>query len=103
MPLRWRTSEGISIVLLIECPYCGCRDESEFVYGGEADISRPTNSEALSDEQWADYVFMRKNPKGAHSELWQHAQGCRQWFRVNRDTLSYAMTSGEKIKTNDAQ
>ena len=28
-------------MLIIECPYCGQRDESEFSYGGEAHIARP--------------------------------------------------------------
>jgi len=76
-------------MLLINCPYCGERDESEFSFGGEGGISRPTNPDALSDEQWADYLFMRKNPRGLHHELWNHAQGCRRWFNVERDTLTY--------------
>ena len=36
---------------------------------------------------------MRKNPRGVHRELWNHAQGCRRWFEVERDTLSYAITA----------
>ncbi len=84
-------------MLEIHCPYCGARDESEFSYGGEAGISRPKEPNALSDEQWADYLFMRSNPKGLHSELWQHAQGCRRWFVVQRDTVSYAIKSVQPI------
>jgi len=55
-------------MLRIPCPYCGPRDETEFTYGGEAHIARPENSWTLSDEDWADYVFMRTNPKGPHRE-----------------------------------
>ena len=51
-------------MLLIHCPWCGPRAESEFNCGGEGGIARPPNTEALTDEQWGDYVFMRKNPQG---------------------------------------
>lgn len=80
-------------MLLIRCPWCGERDESEFSYGGEADIARPTDPDALSDAQWADYLFMRKNPRGAHKEQWNHAHGCRRWFNVERDTVSYKISA----------
>ncbi|PWG64623.1 sarcosine oxidase subunit delta [Spiribacter halobius] len=76
-------------MLLIECPWCGPRDESEFSYGGEAHIARPVEPDALSDEQWAEYLFARKNPKGWHREQWLHAHGCRRWFNVERHTVSY--------------
>ena len=37
-------------MLLITCPYCGQRDESEFACGGEAHIARPLQTDALGDE-----------------------------------------------------
>ena len=76
-------------MLLINCPHCGPRDESEFSCGGEAHIERPKDPDALSDEQWADYLFMRSNTRGAFYERWMHAQGCRRWFNVCRDTVSH--------------
>ena len=76
-------------MLLIECPWCGDRDESEFTYGGEAHVIRPESPESVTDEQWADYLFFRKNPKGDHLEQWCHASGCRRWFNVRRDTVTY--------------
>ncbi|MYF71196.1 MAG: sarcosine oxidase subunit delta [Proteobacteria bacterium] len=76
-------------MLLIKCPWCGTRAETEFSYGGEAGIVRPPDPDALSDEEWADYLFFRANPRGAHRELWNHAQGCRRWFGVERDTVTY--------------
>ena len=80
-------------MLLIKCPWCGERDESEFSYGGEADIQRPLSPDDLDDAEWADYLFMRKNPRGAHKEQWNHAQGCRRWFVAERDTVSYKIAA----------
>ena len=84
-------------MLLIECPWCGERDESEFSYAGEAHIARPFDTEKLSDEKWADYLFMRKNPKGQHREQWLHAAGCRRYFNVERDTATYQISGSYKI------
>ena len=75
-------------MLLIDCPWCGRRDQSEFSCHGEAHIVRPTDPQQLSDEQWGDYVFFRNNPKGIHHERWVHAHGCRRWFNAVRDTVS---------------
>jgi sarcosine oxidase, subunit delta len=75
-------------MLLIPCPWCGERDETEFRCGGEAHIVRPRQPAALSDDQWADYLFMRSNPKGVHFERWRHIHGCGRWFNVARDTVS---------------
>ena len=84
-------------MLLIECPYCGERDETEFSYAGEAHIARPADTAALSDAEWADYLFMRKNPKGRHAEQWLHAHGCRRYFNAVRDTVSYRIAATYKI------
>ncbi|NIM28506.1 MAG: sarcosine oxidase subunit delta family protein [Gammaproteobacteria bacterium] len=86
-------------MLLIECPWCGPRDDQDFTYGGEAHIARPERPEKLSDEQWGDYLFMRSNPKGTHLERWV-CNGCRRWFNVCRDTVTDEITAvyrmGEK-------
>ena len=37
---------------LIQCPWCGPREEAEFCYGGQAHIRYPQNPAALSDEEW---------------------------------------------------
>ena len=84
-------------MLLIECPWCGLRDETEFSCFGEAHITRPLETEKLSDEEWADYLFMRKNPKGTHREQWLHAAGCRRYFNAERDTVSYQISATYKI------
>lgn len=76
-------------MLQIQCPYCGARDETEFVFGGESHIVRPPQPDLQTDKQWADYVFYRENSKGLHRERWQHIFGCRQWFNIVRDTVSH--------------
>lgn len=88
-------------MLLIKCPWCGERDESEFSYGGEGGISRPLQPDDLSDEQWADYLFNRKNTRGVHDEIWNHAQGCRRWFNVVRDTVTYKISSSRPMGAKD--
>ena len=80
-------------MLLIHCPWCGAREESEFHCGGEAHIVRPERPEALPDAEWADYLFMRTNPKGRHRERWRHEAGCRRWFNVERNTVTHEITA----------
>ncbi|MFD6175260.1 sarcosine oxidase subunit alpha family protein [Streptomyces coeruleorubidus] len=73
-------------MLLIPCPWCGPRDEAEFHYGGQAHVPYPEDPSALSDEEWARYLFFRDNPRGPFAERWSHAAGCRRWFNAVRDT-----------------
>ena len=88
-------------MLLIKCPWCGDRAETEFSYGGEAGIKRPQEPDALSDAEWADYLFMRTNPRGAHKELWNHSQGCRRWFGVGRDTVTYKISGSYTLSSGN--
>ena len=76
-------------MLLIPCPNCGPRDETEFHYGGQAHDAYPDKPAELTDRQWAEYLFYRDNTKGAFAERWLHSTGCRQWFNMLRDTLTY--------------
>lgn len=80
-------------MLLIPCPWCGPRDEAEFHYGGQAHVPYPEDSAALSDEEWARYLFFRDNPKGPFAERWSHAAGCRRWFNAVRDTATNEILS----------
>lgn len=75
-------------MLNIKCPWCGERAQTEFSYYGEAHIARPAAPDALSDEEWSAYLFLRKNPKGLHYERWLHSAGCRRFFNMARDTVS---------------
>ena len=71
----------------IPCPYCGERDAQEFVYRGDADPVRPDR-----DDAFYDYVYLRANAAGPMREHWYHAQGCRTWIVVTRDTVSHAIS-----------
>ena len=75
--------------MLIDCPFCGPRNETEFSCGGEAHIARPLAENKISDAEFADYLFMRDNPKGLFLERWRHSAGCRRWFNMARDTVSH--------------
>lgn len=76
-------------MLLINCPWCGARDEIEFRCGGQSHIVRPEPPEQVSDQQWGGYLFVRANPKGVSLERWVHAAGCRQWFNLARSTVTH--------------
>lgn len=84
-------------MFIINCPYCGKRDQTEFTCHGEAHIARPADTETLTDEQWGDYVFFRQNPKGMHYERWVHAHGCRRWFNVLRNTITDEIFATYKV------
>jgi sarcosine oxidase, subunit delta len=76
-------------MLLIPCPYCGMeRPEIEFRNGGEAHVARPADPGAVSDADWADYLYFRTNPKGVLAERWRHVSGCGRFFNALRDTMS---------------
>jgi heterotetrameric sarcosine oxidase delta subunit len=76
-------------MMLIRCPWCGPRDETEFHYGGQANVAYPAEPQALTDDQWAGYLFFRDNPKGRFTERWCHTASCRQWFTAVRDTTTH--------------
>lgn len=76
-------------MLQIKCPWCGLRDETEYHYGGQAHVAHPESPDALTDEEWAAYLFFRDNPQGPFAERWAHSVGCRRWFNVVRDTRTY--------------
>jgi sarcosine oxidase subunit delta len=76
-------------MLSIPCPHCGERDETEFRYGGQAGVAYPADPASLPDDEWAEYVFMRDNPKGWFEERWYHVAGCRRWFNLTRHTVTY--------------
>ena len=57
-------------MMQLKCPWCGIRDESEFVCGGTTHLARPPLT--ATDAEWAEYLFFRDNPKGVHLERWRH-------------------------------
>ena len=79
----------------IACPYCGERGNEEFAYLGDASVTRPDPAAADAAQTFADYVYVRENPRGLHRELWYHAAGCHSWLVVTRDTMSHEITRVE--------
>jgi sarcosine oxidase subunit delta len=75
-------------MLLIPCPWCGPRDVTEYRYGGQAGVAMPADGPRQDDAAWAEWVFIRANPKGPLDERWYHAHGCRRWFSLRRDTAT---------------
>ncbi len=75
----------------IPCPYCGDRDSQEFVYRGDASPVRP--ADPAEETEFFDYVYLRENPAGPIDELWYHAQGCRNWITLTRDTRDHAISA----------
>ncbi|SNB74191.1 N-methylglutamate dehydrogenase subunit B [Arboricoccus pini] len=75
----------------LTCPFCGPRDLREFTYRGDATLRRPDPDAANAASAFADYVYLRANPRGPHREHWYHAAGCRAWLVVERDTATHAI------------
>ena len=90
------TSIGDECMMQIHCPFCGQRDETEFVYGGEAHLARPAGD--VSDAQWAEYLYFRDNMKGVHAERWRHARGCGQWFHALRNTATHVFVAFYRLQ-----
>ena len=70
---------------IINCPINGPRPIQEFHYGGE--VRAMPDLDAVSDQQWADYVFNRSGEPGVKREWWYHiASGT--WFIAERDNCT---------------
>jgi sarcosine oxidase subunit delta len=85
----------------IPCPYCGERDAHEFAYLGDATLTRPDPAAEDAQARFHDYVYLRDNPAGAHVEWWYHANGCRQWLKVERDTRTHAIAGARAAREAD--
>jgi sarcosine oxidase subunit delta len=77
-------------MLRIPCPFCGPRDHTEFTYEGDATVEYPALD--ASEDEWFEAVFLRDNPRGAHTEYWHHIQGCRAFLVVERNTVTHEIT-----------
>ena len=86
----------------IPCPHCGPRDAQEFTCLGDATLRRPEGA-AATEAAMADYVYLRDNPRGMHREYWYHAQGCRSWLIVTRDTYTHAVAGAEAARQAGVQ
>lgn len=70
---------------IMNCPLNGPRNISEFICFGEV-IDMP-NPNDLSDEQWADFMWMSNNTAGVVREWWCHT-ATSYWFIAERNTIT---------------
>ena len=80
-------------MLLIPCPHCGDRAQSEFDYVRTLDSI--VTLEMPSDEAMKR-LFERTNPRGVDDELWRHSQGCRQFMTMRRNRVTHEIVSVAK-------
>lgn len=82
---------------LFSCPFCGPRDETEFLFGAEAGKRRPEPATDVSPEAWAGYLHFDRNPKGPTREIWLHLT-CGEFFLMERDTASHAVSRAQALR-----
>lgn len=80
---------------IFDCPFCGPRPDAEFRYGGEAGRARPPRE--CSDAEWAEYLYLRANARGASRELWLHHAGCGRWIELQRDTVTHVQAGARGL------
>lgn len=86
-------------MMIIDCPNCGPRDETEFEYGSQAHVPYPKDPQALTNDEWAHWLHFRDNPMGERAERWVHLTGCRKWFNAVRDTVTYEFKATYPVGT----
>jgi sarcosine oxidase subunit delta len=81
-------------MLLVSCPWCGPRSETEFRCGGEAKQNplRPDHT-TMTDKEWVDYLCNSNNVRGPLREHWCHEKGCGEWFELTRNTATHCFES----------
>lgn len=87
-------------MLKLTCPCCGVEaDETELAPGGEAHLKR--FGAGSGDEDFREYLFQRKNPRGVHFERWRHAFGCGKWFHAARCTATLEVFGTYSAQTTE--
>ena len=79
--------------LRIPCPTCGDRSVPEFVHG---EIRRVPDHLTDPPERDQDFAFNHDTEEGVVAERWFHAQGCRRWFEIRRDTTTDRIVEAEE-------
>ncbi|PWJ13774.1 sarcosine oxidase subunit delta [Jannaschia seohaensis] len=78
-----------------DCPFCGPRPETEFHFAAEAGKTRPVRD--CSDADWAAYLHMVRNAKGAVCEIWVH-RPCREMFVMERDSATMEVQGSTALR-----
>lgn len=86
---------------LFSCPFCGPRDEKEFLFGAEAGKTRPEPAADVSAQRWAEYLYLGANLRGPTREIWQHLT-CGEFFAMERDTVTHAVSASHSLRGEGA-
>ena len=70
---------------LMNCPLNGPRNISEFICFGE--VTEMPNPSAVSDDEWADFMWLSNNTAGVVCEWWCHV-ATAYWFIAERNTVT---------------
>ena len=70
---------------VMNCPLNGPRNISEFICFGEV-LNMP-NPKDVSDDEWADFIWMSNNTAGVVQEWWCHVSTA-YWFIAERNTIT---------------
>ena len=73
-------------MLLIPCPHCGERDESEFDYGGRA-LALPALD--ATTREWHQALHLGNDSEDCADEYWYHSAGCERWIRLRRNLSNH--------------
>jgi heterotetrameric sarcosine oxidase delta subunit len=77
-------------MMLLTCPHCGPRAQSEFVF--ERTVDSVVYLDAAPNDAMAT-LFTRTNPRGEDDEIWRHTYGCRAWMVVTRHRVTHAISA----------
>jgi len=70
---------------IMPCPLNGPRNISEFTCFGE--VAEMPDPQSLSDDDWADFVWLSNNTAGVVREWWCHS-ATNYWFIAERNTVT---------------
>lgn len=70
---------------VMHCPLNGPRNISEFICFGE--VSKMPHPNHVSDDKWADFIWMSSNTAGVVREWWCHV-ATAYWFIAERNTVT---------------
>jgi len=86
-------------MLIVPCPHCGPRNQSDLRLLG-ASVPRPDPNSA-SRADWGDYLYLRENPADWQIETWYCRAGCRKYFKLERNQATNEFRNppipGEKL------
>ena len=70
----------------LDCPNCGIGPVWEFHFAGPSRQRPEPDDAAVTERQWAEYLYNRPNTGGEQTEWWYHRSACKTWFLARRDT-----------------